>query len=351
MTGDAQFAAEPTDPVKPSRKSLVLSWLVPFVLFLGACGWAAAQVDWSQVMRQLREASFPFVSAMGLAWIAALFLRPLRMMVLIGAMAPKTARRYWPIWSADMIAMAANSVIPMRAGDMMIAFLLRQSLGVPVMRGTLIMLVDRFFDFATVVVLFVVMLAAAPTVVPWAHDATVVLLIALTLLIAALSTAIRADRFWRIVLDRSAKVAPGARAEKWRRRVRDLLDGLAMINQPAVMAGAIVISVLMWTAITASYWFGVQAVWPEMSIPAAAFAASAVALGFVVPIAPGGFGVFHGVAVLALSLFSVPAEPALAFAIISHAFQMGSVLILGGASLLLRGISLRTLIVTPRSPT
>ena len=131
MTGDAQFAAEPTDPVKPSRKSLVLSWLVPFVLFLGACGWAAAQVDWSQVMRQLREASFPFVSAMGLAWIAALFLRPLRMMVLIGAMAPKTARRYWPIWSADMIAMAANSVIPMRAGDMMIAFLLRQSLNAP----------------------------------------------------------------------------------------------------------------------------------------------------------------------------------------------------------------------------
>ena len=35
-----------------------------------------------------------------------------------------------------------------------------------------------------------------------------------------------------------------------------------------------------------------------------------VIVSFVVPIAPGGFGVYHGVAVVALSLFGVPAEPA-----------------------------------------
>jgi uncharacterized membrane protein YbhN (UPF0104 family) len=61
-------------------------------------------------------------------------------------------------------------------------------------------------------------------------------------------------------------------------------------------------------------------------------------------LAPGGFGVFHAASVLALSLFVVPVEPALAFAIIAHAFQLGSVLVLGTVALVGQGISLRSLV-------
>ena len=46
---------------------------------------------------------------------------------------------------------------------------------------------------------------------------------------------------------------------------------------------------------------------------------------------------------LALSLFEVPAEPALAFAIIVHAFQLISVLVLAGVAALWQGVSIRSL--------
>jgi glycosyltransferase 2 family protein len=312
-------------------------------LFAAAIGWAVARLNWPLIWRQLTAASMPLEIAMAAAWIAALCLRPLRIMVLMSAMAPNIERRYWPIWSADVIAMAMNSVIPMRAGDMMMAFVLHQGLGIGIVRGTSIVLVDRVFDFLTVIVMFVVMLAATPAVVPWAHHVTISLSIALSLLVAGLLITIRLHSVWSSLLDRACGLLRPQKAEKWRERVHEVFDGLAMIDRFGVIAAALGISILMWGSITASYWFGVEAVWPHMTVPAGAFAASAVALSFVVPLAPGGLGVFHGVAVLALSLFGVPAEPALAFAIVAHAFQMGSVLILGAASLLRQGISLRTL--------
>lgn len=305
--------------------------------------WAGTRLDWGRIWQQLQAASLPLELAMAVAWTGALLVRPLRMMVLMGAMAPEVRRRYWPVWSADMIAMAVNSVVPMRAGDMMMAFVLNQGLGIRTPRAMSVVLVDRFFDFATVMVMFMVMLAAAPTVVPWAHDVTITLAVTLALLIAGLWLVIHMHELWKRMLDRVFALFPGERSEKWRQRVHELLDGLGMIDRPGILVAVVGTSILMWGAITASYWFGVQAVWPHMTIPPAAFAASAVALSFIVPLAPGGLGVFHGAAVLALSLFGVPPEPALAFAIVAHAWQMGSVLILGTVSLFWQGISLRSL--------
>ena len=324
---------------------MLASRALVLAVFIAIIAWAAARLDWFVIWRQLASASTPYQIGMAVAWIAALFFRPMRLMVLMSAMAPQIKRRYWPMWSADMIAMAMNSVIPMRAGDMTMAFVLRRSLGIGLVRGTSIVLVDRVFDFLTVIVMFMVMLAATPAVVPWAHDATISLGIGLALLVGGLLLAIRFHAQWSSLLDWACGVLPAAKAEKWRERVHEVFDGLAMIDRFSVIAAALSISILMWGSITASYWLGVQAFWPHMTIPEAAFAASVVALSFVVPLAPGGLGVFHGAVVLALSLFGVPTEPALAFAIVAHAFQMGSVLILGIASLLWQGISLRTLAV------
>jgi uncharacterized protein (TIRG00374 family) len=320
--------------------------LIVAAVFLMAIGWAARRFDWDLILLQLRQASLPCELAMAVAWLVALFIRPLRMSVLMAAMAPGVRRHYWPIWSADVIAMAVNSIIPMRAGDATMAFVLKQGLGVRAARATSVVIVDRFFDFATVVVMFVVMLAAAPRVVPWAHDVSISLLAVLILLACGMWIVIRTRRFWQRGVDWLFARPFLHRRQGLRQAVHDLLGGLALVDRFGVIASVIVLSIFMWAAIVASYWFGIQAFWPQATIPAAAFAASVVALSFVVPIAPGGFGVFHGAVVLALALFEVPAEPALAFGIVAHAFQMGSVILLGSLSVLWQGLSVRNLIAT-----
>ena len=47
---------------------------------------------------------------------------------------------------------------------------------------------------------------------------------------------------------------------------------------------------------------------------------AAVTLSFAVPLGPGGMGAFEASSVLALAVFDVPLEPAIAFAVIAHLF-------------------------------
>jgi glycosyltransferase 2 family protein len=314
-----------------------------FVVFLAVVVWGASAVDWRLVGRQLRTADIPFEIAMGAAWLVALCIRPLRMKVLIGAMAPEAKNPYGAIWSADIIAMSMNSVLPMRAGDMMMAFVLRPSIGITTARATSVMLVDRFADFATVVVLFVTMLAMAPTVIPWAHDTTISIGTGLVLLVGGLWVVVHKRQIWLGLLESVLGRAFPRRAQMLLRPAHDLFDGFALIDRLGTLGAVGALSILQWATISCCYWFGINGIAPHVGLTAAAFAASSVALGFIVPIAPGGFGVFHGVVVLAFSIFGVPPEPALAFAIVAHAFQMGSVLALGVITMMWRGISWRTL--------
>jgi uncharacterized protein (TIRG00374 family) len=314
--------------------------LVALVLI---CIFAAARLDWQLVLKQLRKADAPSEIAMAAAWIVALCIRPLRLMVLARALAPQSRPRYAPIWSADMVAMAMNSIIPMRAGDIMMTVTLGQNLGITTARATSVVLVDRFFDFATVMVIFATTLAIIPTSVAWAHQALVVCVATLSILSLGLWITIHKRKLWMWALERLVAKISSPRVDKALAQAHDLFEDFARIDNIKTASIVVLLSMCQWTAISASYWFGVGGVWPEVTFGAAAFAAAAVALSFIVPVAPGGFGVFHGAVVLALTIFSVPVEPAIAFAIVAHVLQMGSVLIFGILSVLAQGISLRSL--------
>ena len=329
--------------MKHSFKGILFVRIFLLLLFLAFIAWVSAKLDWPLIVRQLGAASLPAEAAMAAAWLTALFIRPLRLLRLLRALAPDIKQHYWHVWSADIVAMAVNSIMPMRAGDMMMAFILRQGPGIPTASVFSAVLIDRFFDFVTVVVIFVAALSVAPTVAPWASDVTITLLVALAVLIGGLGVAIRLRRFWGALFDRLLVSIAPRRSERGRILLRDLFDGLALMDKLHVVVPVVLLSIALWSATITSYWFGMSAIWPSVSFEAAAFAAAAIALSFVVPLTPGGIGVFHAAAVLALSLFGVPAEAALAFAIIAHVFQLSSVLVLATIALICQGISIRSL--------
>jgi uncharacterized protein (TIRG00374 family) len=245
--------------------------------------------------------------------------------------------------------MAMNSVIPARAGDIMLAFVLRERPGDPTASVFSIVMVDRLFDLATVMVFFVVSLSWAPGLEVWASDLRGTVLVILLAIVVGGWMAVHLRRGLLIRLDRLLERAPPERRVRWQKRARDLSAGLEVVDKPSVMLRTIFLSFVLWGTTAVAYWLGITAIWPAASVAGAAFAASVVALSFVVPLTPGGVGVFHAAAVLSLSLFGVPAEPALAFAIIFHVVQLGSVLSLGLVALVRQGISFRTLAAVQNS--
>lgn len=324
-------------PAGRSRRGPLIRVTV-FALFLLLAGWAGTKVDWHAIHDQMANASLPYLVAMVAAYVVSLFVRPLRLWVLFWAAVPEVRPRYWPAFRADNIAMAINSIVPARAGEAAMAFALRQSLGISTARSTSLVLVDRFLDFCTVVVIFVVSFLLSPGGGAWARVTTTWLAVLVAVFVFALILLVRLRSLWLVLLGRAlARLAP-ARASRWEARIRDLFSVLSVIDDLRRMVLLMALSAATWAIISLSFWLGLHSVWPDISPAAAAFAASAVTLSFLLPIAPAGVGVYQGAAVLSLQLFGVCVSAGLTFAILAHALQVGSILTLAAMSLAWQGI-------------
>lgn len=314
-------------------------------MFLAFIAWAAGKIDWLGTWHQVASASVREQLAMAGFWLVALFVRPARLLILIRATAPGIQRRYWPLWAGDMIGMATNNVIPMRAGELVMVVVLRRFFRLSVAEASSLVFVDRFFDLATVIAIAVATLFAAPVMTAWASDVAMTMIAALSLLSVGLWLLVRMEDAWSGPLMRLLDSAAPRKSTKLKASINDLVAGLRTMGSGMVLARALACSVVLWTAIVLSFWFGIRAVWPGVPLTAAAFAASAVSLSFIMPIVPAGFGVFHGAVVLALSLYGIPLEPALAFAVVGHVFQVGSVFLFATIAALCNGISIKSLVI------
>jgi uncharacterized protein (TIRG00374 family) len=314
-----------------------------FVAVVAVLAWAASRVNWPELGRRLAGASPSSLLAMLIAWLAALLVRPVRFRYLLNVLGHVQGADYRTVWAGMVLGAATNSLAPMRAGDVVLAVFLRQRLGIGIHRTFTVIVADWACDFVCVVTAFLCALAFAPTVPAWTSHAVAVLLAMMVVGIAGLFGVLR----WRIqvvaLLDRGlARTVP-----RWQARGREIaeeiLAGLAAIGHWRTALPLVVISVVIWGLIWISYMFGLGAVHETGQAAAAAFNMSAVALSFVVPLGPGGMGAFEAASVLALAVFDVALEPAIAFAVIAHLFQLGSVMLFAALAVLTGHIDYRSL--------
>ena len=324
-----------------------LARLVLFIALAALLVLGARAIDWRALARDFAAARPLYVAAMLAAWSAMLFLRPLRMLLLLRAVSRPAAGEYGAIWTAHVIGMAVNSIVPMRGGDLAMALLFRQRLGVSVPQALSVILLDRVCDTAAVATVFLASLVDLPAAAPWSHGLALALSVGLVAGLAALALMVRLRAPFLTWLAR--RLARFARGPRWHAIVQDLLSGLASFRTTWFTSVIILITAALWGSTVLSYWLGIRAVIGGIPFAAAGFAVGAVGLSFIVPLAPGGFGVFHAAVVFALGAFGVPVEPALAFAIIAHALQLLSVLALAGISSLVMGLDPRTLLRTGES--
>jgi glycosyltransferase 2 family protein len=312
------------------------------VAFAALLYFAARVIDWPRLGQEFTAARPSYLVAMLAAWSAMLFLRPLRMMLLLGAVSRLVPGAYRIIWAAHVIGMAVNSIVPMRGGDLVMALLFRQRLGVSVPQALSIILVDRVCDTAAVAFVFLGALVFLPAAAPWSRGLALALIAGLVLGFAVLALMVRLRARFLAWLARN--LARFERGMRWHAVAQDLLSGLATFRTARFTSAIALITVALWGTTVLSYWLGIRAVISGVSFAAAGFTVGAVGLSFIVPIAPGGFGVFHAAAVFALSAFGVPVEPALAFAIIAHALQLISVLVLAAITSLATGLDPRAML-------
>jgi uncharacterized protein (TIRG00374 family) len=326
-------------PSQSSRRVLLgLALGVPVsLLFL----WLAVRsADLGAVRDTLGDAS-PGRVALAVVAIFALYgFQAVRWRLIAGSPHVRLARFYEMIVSA----LACNNVLPARLGDLLKARWLGREAPMPAGRALGTVVLDRGCDVAALLAFLALGLAAVATSEWLVHIA-----VAATALLAGLGAVLVFARFYirRRARDRRER-------RLLRRVLRDMFEMLAEPLGRRRLAGWIALSLCGWGMWALAAILAAEALGLELALVEAMFVAAVMNLGSAIPSSPGVVGTYEWLGVASLGLLDVPAEEALAFAILLHASWYVPTTLAGGAALgaraLLRLRRTRTARSTAQAP-
>lgn len=300
-----------------------------------------ASVDIGELGRRLAAANWAWVTVAVVAGLLGVWARARRWRWLFppGPEPPG-------IVAATMIGYMANSVLPLRAGEVVRIYVLARKLresgagarAESFWLVTATLVVERVLDSLAIVLMLAVLVLTVqvPRVVEWAAGVLFAIdVVGVSLLVAIVRAP---ERCRRLLLRLTARWPAAARlvASVFDTGMRGL-DGVRTWAHLPPLAGW---TALVWLLPATAAWAMLRAVHLDLPFGAGWTVLAFVGIGISVPSAPGYVGVFHAAATAALELFGVSRSVALAYAVLYHASTMLPITIVGWLFLLREHVSL-----------
>lgn len=305
----------------------------------------------ADILEALRHTQFGWLALAALALVLFLILRAVRWRFLLNSgQDSQTRLPYAIVFHIQNIGYMLTNILPFRLGDVARAVLIGNVPPMTISRGLSTMVAERVFDLAFIVILFPSTVGAVgdlPAEVRAAFRLVgVVAMTATGLLIVAANQRSRAGRVATAILDR----IPMLDTKAWARRFDDLLLGLNALTRVRDALVLLLLSVLVWLPIVASYYFGLRAVNLEPSLLQVAFVVCIAAFSVTAPSSPGQVGVFEaGVTFGLAGILEFPEAQSASFAFLYHAMNFLTIGILGVIGILSTPTTFGSVIESTRS--
>jgi uncharacterized protein (TIRG00374 family) len=288
-----------------------------------ALWWTLRDIEFGSVMEHIRRSNALFLALSTVAATAIFPLRARRWRPILHSVAPDLP--LVPLWRATAIGMMVSNLVPARAGELARAYALaRETRRVPFTAAFASIAVDRAFDAAVVLLLmFVAMLdprfnadadvagqSASHVIAGGAIFAGFVL--AVLYLMARFPTAVV------LAYEALARRISPRLEERGGRLLHTFVSGLGVLRRPLLFAEVLWWTLLHWLLNAFAFWLGFLAVGIDAPFSAALFLQGLIAIGVALPSAPGFFGIFELFAKAGLSVYGVPDDLAVAWAISFH---------------------------------
>jgi glycosyltransferase 2 family protein len=300
---------------------------------------ALQQVDWARTVATLRGANWALVSLGIGAAVTTIVTFAFRWRLLLSNTAELSVR---DTFSYIMIGYLANIVFPLRMGEVARAVLLgrRHGIRASVVFGSVVL--ERTLDVLTILMLAmcVSFMMNIPSVV---RAGMITFAAAGIAAFVALFFLARSGNRVLSSLGRLSGFAPGNLAARLAMLAARFAEGLATLRDGRELGSVLCLSALAWAiagTATISYIaaFNLHAPWY-----AGFFVLAVTNLGSAIPSSPGFIGVYHYLAVLALSVWIPDKSEALAYAIGTHGISLVVNILLGCTCLAREGIALKSM--------
>src|SRR5918999_1158532 len=298
-----------------------------------ALWWTLRGIDFGAVVDHIRRAN-PLLLALSTAAATVIFpLRARRWRPILHSVAPDLP--FEPLWRATAVGMMVSNVVPARAGELARAYALSRQTRVPFTAAFASVAVDRVFDAAIVLSLMVVAMLdsqlSGDAIVAGQPASRVIagggvfaggVLVILFLMARFPEAVIRA--FQAV----ATRISPRLE-HRGHELLRTFLSGLGILRRPELFVEVVWWTLLHWLVNALAFWLGFLAVGIEAPFSAALFRQGLIAIGVALPSAPGFFGVFEFFAKAGLTLYGVPDDLAVAWAITFHFLSFIPITVIG----------------------
>ena len=239
---------------------------------------------------------------------------------------------YWSLFKLLMIGHMANSLLPLRAGDLIRTFLTSKHRGLNVATVFGSLLLERMGDiFALCVIAFIVVCAIqSPDVIT--RSLQFIAVVSLIVLGGVIWIAVNRGSFERILnraLGTSNRYSP--RLVMHFEHFEDAFSSLGMDTSSLFrrLFAIALISLIAWGIYSLGMIACVAAFGVLNPVLPALLLVVVTNLGSAIPSSPGSIGVFHALAIVALSPWHIPLETAMAIGIVAHLITVFVQVILG----------------------
>jgi uncharacterized protein (TIRG00374 family) len=243
----------------------------------------------------------------------------------------------WHAFAAQCIGFAGNAVLPFRAGEPLKAYALAQRTHQPFTKVLATVVLERVFDLMGVSVALGLAIALVP--IPESAGAQVngaVWLLAIVM--AAVVVGIVAFVFLRQrmlgLVDAIVDRLPQGVGQPLHTMVHAFVDGLDALGDARALLRVIVLTLWVWAVMALPYAvmsiaFGFGETYGAPGWHVGIVCVAIIAVFVMVPAAPGFVGTYQAGCIVALAIFGVPREEALAFSLLAHFLTLVPVTIVG----------------------
>jgi uncharacterized protein (TIRG00374 family) len=277
----------------------------------------------------MRSANYWWIIPGVLVYFVAVWARTWRWDYMLRPLKHVSLTRLFPV---VVIGYMGNNVYPLRAGEILRSFVLREREDIPMSASLATVIVERVFD--GLVMLMFVFVALPFTPIPGDDGAIRTLVIGASVafflaLIIFFALAAMPDRFYALAEMISYKILPTKIHHPLLTFLKRFLDGLEALRSFRSVLMIFLTSVVIWLLETVKYWFVMHAFDFEVSFFALMLMNGVVNLATTLPSSPGYIGTFDGPGIAVLVLYGIPKEVATAYTLVLHAALWLPITLLG----------------------